>query len=84
MEWQSRTGKRSRGRPAGRWRDDIVKSEGTTWMKEGNRQKLEVIIGGLHPAVGEQRPERKKKKIYYAICNAICFLIHCAIMFQQE
>ena len=32
-EWQPRTGKRSRGRPPTRWRDDITKIGGTTWSR---------------------------------------------------
>ncbi|GFO50048.1 endonuclease-reverse transcriptase [Plakobranchus ocellatus] len=33
-EWQPRNGKRSRGRQARRWRDDIVKTKGNTWSRD--------------------------------------------------
>ncbi|GFS18025.1 transposase [Elysia marginata] len=33
-EWQPRNGKRSRGRQARRWRDDIVRTMGNTWTRE--------------------------------------------------
>ncbi|GFN90689.1 endonuclease-reverse transcriptase [Plakobranchus ocellatus] len=33
-EWQPRNGKRSRGRQARRWRDDIVKKKGNTWCRD--------------------------------------------------
>ncbi|GFN77097.1 protein sidekick-1 [Plakobranchus ocellatus] len=33
-EWQPRNGKRSRGRQARRWRDDIVKTRGNTWSRD--------------------------------------------------
>ena len=32
-EWQPRSGKRSRGRPRKRWRDDILKLVGGTWSR---------------------------------------------------
>ncbi|GFR93951.1 endonuclease-reverse transcriptase [Elysia marginata] len=33
-EWQPRNGKRSRGRQARRWRDDIVRTMGNMWTRE--------------------------------------------------
>ncbi|GFO40356.1 endonuclease-reverse transcriptase [Plakobranchus ocellatus] len=33
-EWQPRNDKRSRGRQARRWRDDIVKAKGNTWSRD--------------------------------------------------
>ena len=33
-EWQSREGRRNRGRPARRWRDDIEVTAGKTWMRK--------------------------------------------------
>ncbi|GFO31736.1 endonuclease-reverse transcriptase [Plakobranchus ocellatus] len=33
-EWQPRNGKRSRGRQARRWREDIVKTKGKTWSRD--------------------------------------------------
>ncbi|GFO16509.1 endonuclease-reverse transcriptase [Plakobranchus ocellatus] len=33
-EWQARNGKRSRGRQARRWRDDIVKTKGNAWSRD--------------------------------------------------
>ena len=33
-EWQPRRGKRSKGRPCRRWKDDITRKEGTTWNRK--------------------------------------------------
>ncbi|GFR69251.1 endonuclease-reverse transcriptase [Elysia marginata] len=33
-EWQPRNGKKSKGRQARRWRDDIVRTMGNTWTRE--------------------------------------------------
>ena len=33
-EWQPREGRRNRGRPARRWRDDIEVTAGKTWMRK--------------------------------------------------
>ncbi|GFO46854.1 endonuclease-reverse transcriptase [Plakobranchus ocellatus] len=33
-DWQPRNGKRSRGRQARRWRDDIVKTKGNRWSRD--------------------------------------------------
>ena len=33
-KWQPREGRRNRGRPARRWRDDIEVAAGKTWMKK--------------------------------------------------
>jgi hypothetical protein len=38
-EWQPRKGKRSRGRPPTRWRDDITRTGGTTWMRTARDRK---------------------------------------------
>ena len=35
-EWQPREGRRKRGRPATRWRDDIEVTAGKTWMRKTN------------------------------------------------
>ena len=33
-EWQPREGRRNRGGPARRWRDDIEVTAGKTWMRK--------------------------------------------------
>ena len=51
-EWQPRSGKRSRGRPRKRWRDDILKLVGGDMVKDSKgKNNLEESDRGLHPAV---------------------------------
>ncbi|GFR63148.1 endonuclease-reverse transcriptase [Elysia marginata] len=38
-EWQPRNGKRSRGRQARRWRDDIVRTMGNAWTREAKERE---------------------------------------------
>ena len=38
-EWQPRTGKRDRGRPATRWMDDIKKIAGPEWQRKAQNRK---------------------------------------------
>ena len=45
-EWQSRRGKRSRGRPSRRWQDDITR-EGTTWNRKAkDRRQWKILMEG--------------------------------------
>ena len=61
-EWQSRRGKRSRGRQSRRRQDDITRKEGTTWNRKVTQKTMEDIDGGLHPAVdGQSLDERRKE-----------------------
>ncbi|GFS14726.1 endonuclease-reverse transcriptase [Elysia marginata] len=64
-EWQPRNGKRSRGRQARRWRDDIVRTMGNTWTREAGRQRrVETWCGGPYPAVdGRSLKIKIKSKI---------------------
>ena len=50
-EWQSRRGKRSRGRPSRRWHDDITEKEGTTWIRKATdrRQWKKLMEGYILP-----------------------------------
>ena len=46
-KWQPREGRRNRGRPARRWRDDIEVTEGKTWMrKTKDREEWRRLSGG--------------------------------------
>ena len=46
-EWQPREGRRNRGRPARRWRDDIEVTAGKTWMrKTKNREEWRRLSEG--------------------------------------
>ena len=46
-EWQVRDGKRSKGRPRRRWRDDIQQWLGATWSRKAkDRQKLRDLSEG--------------------------------------
>ena len=46
-EWQPREGKRSRGRPQTRWRDDIRKAGGPTWSRTAkDRQRWRALSEG--------------------------------------
>ena len=38
-EWQVRKGRRSRGRPKMRWKDDIMKWKGATWTRTAKDRK---------------------------------------------
>ena len=38
-EWQPRRGKRSRGRPSGRWQDDITRKQQTTWIRKATDRR---------------------------------------------
>ena len=48
-EWQVRKGRRPRGRPKMRWKDDIMKWQGATWTRTAKDRKR--TYGGLLPAV---------------------------------
>ena len=51
-EWQVRKGRRPRGRPKMRWKDDIMKWQGATWTRTAkDRKEVERTYGGLLPAV---------------------------------
>ena len=51
-EWKPREGRRNRGRPARRWRDDIEVTAGKTWVrKTKDRGGVEKLIGRLYSAV---------------------------------
>ena len=51
-EWQPREGRRNRGRPARRWRDDIEVTAGKTMDEKDERQRgVATLIGGLCFAV---------------------------------
>ena len=53
-EWQVRKGRRPRGRPKMRWKDDIMKWQGATWTRTAkDRKKWLRTYGGLLPAVEE-------------------------------
>ena len=45
-EWQPREGRRNRGRPARRWRDDIEVTAGKTWMRKTERSSDAYRGGG--------------------------------------
>ena len=46
-EWQPRRGKRSRGRLCRRWRDDITRKEGTTWIRKAqNGRQWKTLMEG--------------------------------------
>ncbi|KAJ8706366.1 hypothetical protein PYW08_010992 [Mythimna loreyi] len=40
LEWRSRTGRRSVGRPPTRWTDDLVRFAGSRWMQDAQDRSL--------------------------------------------
>ncbi|CAH2215560.1 jg6436, partial [Pararge aegeria aegeria] len=53
LEWQTRTGKRSVGRPPTRWTDDIKRVAGSGWIQAAqNSRNLELPTKNLYSAVG--------------------------------
>ncbi|GFS22622.1 endonuclease-reverse transcriptase [Elysia marginata] len=56
-EWQPRNGKRSRGRQARRWRDDIVRTMGNTWTREAkDKEEWRRVFTVNIPEDGQQVP----------------------------
>ena len=46
-EWQVRKGRRPRGRPKMRWKDDIMKWQGATWTRTAkDRKKWKELMEG--------------------------------------
>ena len=61
-EWQPREGRRNRGRPARRWRDDHIEvTAGKTWMRKTKDRGVATLIGGLCSAVDRQRLQVTRK-----------------------
>ena len=47
IEWQSRRGKRSMGRPSRRWQDDTAKKERSTWNRKAlHRRQWKALMEG--------------------------------------
>ena len=61
-EWQVRDGRRSKGRPKRRWRDDIQQWLGATWSKKA---KVERSGGGLLPAVEGHSQGTRRHYVYF-------------------
>ena len=68
---QPRRRKRSKGRPNGRWQEDMTEKEGTTWIGKATLTTMEDIDGGLHPAVDGQSLDEMRPKSTIAVCIQI-------------
>ena len=71
-KWQTRRGKRSRGRPSGRWQDDIAKKGGNTW----NRNK-QTEDNGRHWWRATSCSVRTKPRLIFSLYRDILW---CRIM----